>query len=489
MKKLKFISFLLLLVIANSCDKREDFFAESNLPPVLEINALNTPSSYIKDFTSAESISDSFNLVNNDYLINFRITDESKDVKIEYFVDNGATISLVSQTTSTGKVSEEITGVIKVVPNNVGLYNIDIVATDPYSESKRISINLNVYLRNAVPMLSISTVNNIGSNNQTLVTTNITDTFSFQQGTILIDYQIVDDNVNYNFNFNTTNAGSINENLGVKIITPQTYSVVVSGQLRLTPTQLGLHVVTITITDDIGQQTQLIANIYIMDIPAVITVNPSLNTFTTTSSYVASFNETFLFEMGIYKIKYRIVDDNTFPNFTFTSNNSGVLTEDLSARTVTTISGISTIEGLLNLSPVIEAVHTIQLNVAEPGGTVTSTSTVDIRKNKIPTNQTNLVMEDQNLIGGNWVYISVRANIYSISNADPAIFNDAIMTYEYEFYRNGVLVRTVTSSTSNEKIINARSLYGTGNYYARGRVYDKYGGISNWTNSTLVTLN
>lgn len=489
MKKLKFLSFLLLLVIAFSCDKREDFFAESNQAPVLEINALNTPSSYIKDFTSVESITDSFNLVNNDYLINFRITDESKDVKIEYFIDNGATITLVSSTVTTTEDKQEISGVIKAVPQTVGLHTIDIVVTDPYNKSKRISINLHVYLRNAVPMLSISTVNNVGSNNQTLVTTNITDTFSFQQGTILIDYQILDDNVNYNFTFNTTNAASINENLGVKIITPQTHSVIVSGQLRLTPTQLGLHVVTITVTDDIGQQIQLLANIYIMDIPAVITVNPSLNTFTTTTSYVSSFSEMFLFELGVYKIKYRIVDDNTTPNFTFTSNNSGVLTEDLSARTVTTVGGISTIEGLLNLSAVIEAVHTIQLNVAEPGGIVISTSTVDIRKNKIPTNQTGGTMEDQIFSGGVFIYNSFKVNIYNIINSDPTIFNDAIISYDYELYKNGSLVTTSTSTSAFWKFSNIRTVYGTGNYYARGRVYDKYGGISNWTNTSVATFN
>jgi hypothetical protein len=488
MKKINYVILSVMIILTFSCDKREDFFAESNQDPFLEINALNTPSSYIKDFTSVESITDSFNLVNNDYLINFRITDESKDVKIEYFVDNGATITLVSSTVTTTKDKQEISGVIKAVPNTVGLHNIDIVVTDPYSKSKRISIKLNVYLRNAVPMLSLSTVNNVGSNNQTLVTTNITDTFSFQQGTILIDYQILDDNVNYNFNFNTTNAASINENLGVKIITTQTHSVIVRGQLRLTPTQLGLHVVTITVTDDIGQQKQLLANIYIMDIPAVITVNPSLNTFTTTTTYVSSFNEMFLFELGVYKIKYRIVDDNVAPNFTFTSNNSGVLTEDLSARTVTTVGGISTIEGLLNLSAVIEAVHTIQLNVAEPGGTVTSTSTVDIRKNKIPTCNVSAYADNQIWTGSAWVYTNVSA-VTSFTNPDPVIFNDAIQSYDYELYRNGSIVTTYSGNLSSYTFSNVRTIYGTGNYVVKARCYDKYGGISPWGTSTLVVIN
>ncbi|MBE7443020.1 MAG: hypothetical protein HS119_11260 [Flavobacteriales bacterium] len=483
MKKLNYVLLSVMIILTFSCDKREDFFAESNQEPFLEINALNTPSSYIKDFTSVESITDSFNLVNNDYLINFRITDESKDVKIEYFVDNGATITLVSSSVTTTKDKQEITGVIKAVPNTVGLHNVDIVITDPYNKSKRISIKLNVYLRNAVPILSISTVNNVGSNNQTLVGINITDTFSFQQGTILIDYQIMDDNAAYNFNFNTTNAASINENLGVKIITPQTHSVVVTGQLRLTPTQLGLHVVTITVTDDIGQQTQLFANIYIMDIPAVITVNPALNTFTTTSSYVSSFSEMFLFELGVYKIKYRIVDDNISPNFTFTSNNSGVLTEDLSARTVTTIGGISTIEGLLNLSAVIEAVHTIQLNVAEPGGTVTSTSTVDIRKNKIPTCNVGLLGSDY--VGGKYYSVTSTVNSY---NSDPAIFNDAIINYDLELYKNGSLVTTHSTNSSVYKFNDVRTIYGTGNYYVKARCNDKYGGISLWVTSTVVTI-
>lgn len=488
MKKLNYLLLLFLLIITFSCDKREDFFAESNLPPVLEINALNTPSSYIKDFTSVESISDSFNIVNNEYLINFRITDESKNIKIEYFVDNGATISLVSQTATTGKVSEEITGVIKVIPSNVGLYNIDIVATDPYSESKRISIKLNVYIRNAVPTLSISTVNNIGSNNTTLVGTNIADTFSFAQGTILIDYQILDDNVNYNLTFNSTNAASMNENLAAKTITPLAFSTIVNGQLRLIPSQLGLHVVTITVTDDIGQQTQLLANIYIMDIPAVITVNPGLNTFTTTSTFVSSFSETFMFEMGEYKIRYRIVDDNVSPNFTFTSNNSGVIIEDMGSRTINTVSGISTIEGLLKLTATVEALHTVQLNVIEPGGTVTSTNTVNILKNKIPTCNVSAGPTDQTYTGGNWVYNSVSATVNS-SNTDPVIFNDAIQTYDYELYRNGTYITSISGSFSTYKFANVRTIYGTGNYYVKARVYDKYGGISNWATSSLAVIN
>lgn len=488
MKKLKFLSFLFLLVIVFSCDKREDFFAESNLPPVLEINALNTPSSYIKDFTSVESISDSFNIVNNEYLINFRITDESKNIKLEYFVDNGATISLVSQTATTGKVSEEITGVIKVIPSNVGLYNIDIVATDPYSETKRISIQLNVYVRNAVPILSISTVNNIGSNNTTLISTNITDTFSFAQGTILIDYQILDDNVNYTFNFNSTNAASMNENLAVKTITPQTFSTIVNGQLRLTPSQLGLHVVTIKVTDDIGQVAELTANIYIMDIPAVITVNPALNTFTTTSTFVSSFSETFMFEMGVYKIRYRIVDDNISPTFTFTSNSSSTITEDMSARTINTVSGISTIEGLLNLTPSIEALHTIQLNVVEPGGTVTSTNTVNILKNKIPGCGVGAYGENSIWTGTAWAYTSVKA-VTNTTNSDPAIFNDAIQSYDFELYRNGSLTTTYSGTLSSYTFSNVRTVYGTGSYYVKARCHDKYGGISFWASSSPVIIN
>lgn len=488
MKKQTIIFSLFTALIFTSCDKREDFFAENNQAPILEVNALNTPSSYLKDFTTAEAVSDSFNIVNNEYLINFRITDESTDIKLEYFVDNGATISLVSQTSSTGETTEEITGVIKVIPNNVGLYNVDIVATDPYSESKRISIKLNVYVRNAVPTLKISTVNNIGSNNPTLVGTNIADTFSFAQGTILIDYEIVDDNVNYTFNFNSTNAASMNENLAVKTITPQTFSTIVNGQLRLTPSQLGLHVVTIKVTDDIGQIIELTANIYIMDIPAVITVNPGLNTFTTTSTFVSSFSETFMFEMGVYKIRYRIVDDNISPTFTFTSNNSSVITEDLSARTVSTVSGISTIEGLLNLTASLEALHTVQLNVIEPGGTVTSTNTVNILKNKIPTCNVSAVGDNQLWTGTAWVYTSVRAST-NTTNSDPAIFNDAIQSYDYELYRNGSLATTYSGTLSSYTFSNVRTVYGTGNYYVKARCHDKYGGISSWASSSPVIIN
>lgn len=480
------------VLILNSCDKREDIFKETNKAPFMEINTINTPTTSIKDFTSETNLTDSFNYVVQEYKINFRIKDESKDVELVYLVDKAANISLTTSTTTEEGNEYLYTGEIKMIPTNMGTHTIDIVATDPYDETTRITITLHVYQRNISPILSISTTANYNTNNPTLTTMPVTDTFSVNQGDVIIDYQIFDDNVNYNFSFASSNAGNLVENLQAKNVITQPYSVIVNGKLKLTPTQQGQHTIILTVIDDVNNTTQVTFDIYITDLPANITVNPGLNAFASTNSYVSNFNELYLMQMGNYKIKYKIIDDTPTPNFTFNSNNGGSLTENMSQRTVVTNGGISTIEGELILQVSSANTYTITLQVAEIFGTTSSISTVDIRTNSNPTIQSSALIGNGGMIScslGVYAYQSVQGTANNVNDVDISMFNDAITSYEWELYHNNNLIITQTTTTYTYLFTNVRTIYGTGNYYVKVRAYDSYGGVSIWNTSNVHAIN
>lgn len=491
-KNLNLILVIMLVLSLFACDKREDIFKETNKAPFLEINTLNTPTTNIKDFTSEVNLTDSFNYVVQNYKINFRIKDESDNVSLVYLVDKGASITLNNMSKSESDNEYLYTGEIVMTPVNIGTHTIDIVATDPYEETHRITITLHVYQRNIHPILSVSTSANYSSNNPTLTTTPVIDTFSVNQGDVIIDYQIFDDNVNYNFSFTSSNAGNIVEDLQAKNIITQPYSVIVNGQLKLTPTQLGQHTITLTVVDDVNNTTQIIFDIYITDLPANIQVNPGLNAFASTNSYVNNFNELYLMQMGNYKIKYKIIDDTPTPNFTFNSNNGGNLTENMSQRTVVTNGGISTIEGELILQVSLANTYTITLQVAEIFGTTSSISTVDIRTNSNPTIQSSALIGNGGYVtcGGSVIsYNSARGQTNNVNDVDINMFNDAIASYEWELYHNNVLVLTQTSTIGTYLFTNIRTIYGTGTYHVKVRAYDSYGGVSNWSISNVHTVN
>lgn len=255
------IVFSLLIIISTflfSCEKREDVYKIDNEAPLFEISSSATLNS-----SSLEVVKDSFNYAVKDYYINFKITDDTKNISLTYTVDNAASVELINQETIVVDDKFVTTGVLKIVPIYLGFHNINLTTKDPYNSSKNISVLLKVYQVNMIPILNISTGANVGSNYVGFVNINIKDTFNLAQGNIFIDYKIIDDNVNYNFYFTTVAPAVIVELTSFHVLTFQTYTVTENGRLKLTPYQIGNHIVTLTVTDDITQSTTLIAEIYI----------------------------------------------------------------------------------------------------------------------------------------------------------------------------------------------------------------------------------
>lgn len=255
---MKFSVLIMILIFLIACDKREDIYKIDNVAPVLEVSSSAT----IKT-SSLELLSDSFNYAARDYFINFTIIDDTKNVSLIYTVDKNASIELISESTTTVKDKFITTGVLKITPINLGIHTINLSATDPYQQQKNISILLRVYKINMTPTLRITTRLNVGSNNNGFVNTAIKDTFNLAQGNIFIEYELIDDNSNYSFNFSSTNNGILFEDFPSQNTNSLTYSIKVTGKLILTPTQTGNHLINLIATDDIGQNTQINAQIFI----------------------------------------------------------------------------------------------------------------------------------------------------------------------------------------------------------------------------------
>lgn len=489
MKKQTIIFSLFTALIFTSCDKREDFFAESNQAPLMEISCINTISSTIKDFTPEPNLSDSFNLKFKDYLIDFKIIDDSKDVKFEYFVDNNAQTETVSFSKTEDKTKNYIVGQIKITPTNIGIHTINLIATDPYGKSKRTTLTLRVYLSNIHPVLQISTGSNMNNSNPTLVSSNIVDTFLYSQGNIIIDYLIQDDNLNYVFNIATNNGATINEDLSSKIINQQTGYVIVNGKLILTPTATGNHTIDITVTDETGLITTLSANIYIKNVTAQIFVKTESNVFSTNIGYTPTFYEYFLFEKGVptYIIKYKIIDDSPNPAQTlvYTASNSATITENINLRTSSTIGGITTLEGELTVTPVLSGAISIKLTVTEITGLITSSNTLDARYNQPPI--VNLAPILWNNSGKTEIY-----HLYTASNPnDPSVFGDYIILYEVRVLYGGGSIYFQTSTTtpptsSSGFILPANNFPGSTTWFIEVRAHDSWGKISPWSQSNLI---
>lgn len=489
MKKIRLLTIFLFLLIAYSCDKREDFFAETNKAPVMEISCINTITSTIKDYTSQVNLTDSFNMVFKEYLIDFKINDENKNVKFEYFIDNNALLELVSINKKEDKLTSTTVGQLKVTPTNIGIHTINLIATDPYGKITRITLSLRVYLSNIHPTLQISTGSNSNNSNPILVSSNIIDTFFYSQGNIIIDYLIQDDNLNYNLNISTNNGATISEDLTSKSINQQPGYVVVTGKLILTPTAVGNHNINITVTDETGLATTLTADIFINNFTAQITVKTESNVFSTNIGYQPTFYEYFLFEKGIstYTIKYKIIDDSPNPalSFTYTASNSATITENISLRTSSTIGSLTTLEGELTVTPILAGAISIKLMVTEISGLITSSNTLDARHNQPP-----IITTNPSILWGNSSQTLMGHNYAGSNPNDPSVFGDYIVNYVVEIRRDGGTLYnsflTTAPPDASNYLLSIPNLPGSNTWFIEVYAVDSYGLVGPKAQSNLL---